>query len=438
MATTEVIINDAYIPLLDDRSKYLHLYGGGGTGKSIFAAQKVILRAFHEPNTRMLVVRKVKEDLRESVFSNIKNRIIEMGLFGEFEIHEQYKRFKHIGGGELICIGLNDPERIKSFDNPTGSWCEEATELTEEDFDQIDLRIKDGRGSYVQNMLTYNPIDKRHWIKYRFHDPPDEQKKKDGIRIFKTVHEHNHYLTDDYMQRLEMKKHSSPNMYRIMRLGEWGVPEVKRPYAYNFNMEKHVRKIEPHPLVPIRFAFDFNLDPFVCTVSQQWRDKNGYHKWFIAEHVIEQNGSIDAMCRLIATRYTKKQLATAFFTGDSSERKRSIVLDGKSSAWDLLNSYFRIGSRLELPKRNPSGAQQIEEVNTILYHHPDICFDEGMSLTISELQFTEADEAGNIVKGDRKHFERRSDALDCIRYDLNAWLKDFTENIEKYIALKAA
>jgi phage terminase large subunit len=64
-------INKIYQPLLDIRSRFLILYGGGGSGKSYFACQKIIYRILTEKNHKFLIVRKVQRTLRHSCFYQI-------------------------------------------------------------------------------------------------------------------------------------------------------------------------------------------------------------------------------------------------------------------------------------------------------------------------------------------------------------------------------
>ena len=69
---------------------------------------------------------------------------------------------------EIICLGMNDRERIKSIAEPTSAWIEEATEIEERDSRQINMRLRSGKGGYRQTIYTFNPIDENHWIRKEF------------------------------------------------------------------------------------------------------------------------------------------------------------------------------------------------------------------------------------------------------------------------------
>lgn len=58
--------NDIYFPYLQDYSKKFEIfYGGAGSGKSVFVAQKLIIKACNSKR-RILVIRKTGASLKES------------------------------------------------------------------------------------------------------------------------------------------------------------------------------------------------------------------------------------------------------------------------------------------------------------------------------------------------------------------------------------
>ena len=59
----------------------------------------------------------------------------------------------------LLLKGLDDPERIKSIVGITDCWCEECTELNQEDFDQLTLRVRD-KAPNLQFFCSFNPVSK--------------------------------------------------------------------------------------------------------------------------------------------------------------------------------------------------------------------------------------------------------------------------------------
>ena len=79
-------------------------------------------------------------------------------------------------GNSVIFKGLDDTEKLKSITFPKGEltdiWVEEASEVREEDFNQLDVRLR-GKGTHKQMVLTFNPVSVLHWLKRRFFDRQD-------------------------------------------------------------------------------------------------------------------------------------------------------------------------------------------------------------------------------------------------------------------------
>ena len=417
-------VNDAFYPLLTDERRYEILYGGSGSGKSVFASQKVVIRTVGEEKHRFLCIRKVANTLRSSIYQILIDCITDLGLRSEFEINKTEMRFTHLPtGNEILLCGLDDVERMKSIVGITSIWIEEATELSEADFDQVDLRLRGETSNYKQIILTFNPIDENHWLKKRFFD-----NKPDNCTTLKTTFKDNHFIDDEYRVVLEQKASVSPNLYRIYYLGEWGKEDVKRPYCYNFNLDKHVSSTAIYqPNRPIIFSLDFNVEPFVATCSHQWRDHLGEHKHWFKELVIENNGDVPEMCDLMENTFGKVALANALFTGDAMQRKREITQRDNIDAWRIIDRRFNLGKRLKVPRANPSVRDNRFLLNTLCSFHPDMKLNPEMKLSIFQLQYTEVDEEGDLIKKNRSDLKQRADALDAIRYDCNVFLHDYLD-----------
>ena len=407
----EITLNDVYLPYLENKDRYLILYGSAGSGKSHFAAQKIIFRLTTENGHRFLLVRKVANTLRSSVFQLLIDTIHDFGIFDEFNINKSEMRITHDAtGNEILMGGLDDVEKLKSITGVTGVWIEEATELTSDDFDQIDLRLRGETINYKQILLSFNPIDERHWIKERFFDS-----EVDGCTIVKTTYRDNEFLDEEYKRTLELKSKVNPNYYRIYVLGEWGRGEVGRPFIYNFNKDKHTGKLERVEGVPLRFSIDFNVDPFVCIVGQIWTDNKGHHVRVLDEIVLKNKGVQD-MIEVIKSRYTMADLMTCLWTGDATQKKRSIDtnIGGKNlNAWERISTGLKLGRRMHTPNVNPHVNTTRDLCNYAFALHPDLKVDDNCKLLINEILYTEANDDGGINKKSRAKEEQRADALDC-------------------------
>lgn len=210
--------NEAFLPLFFDESRYLVLCGGGGSGKSIFAGRKVLERCTSEPGHRWLVCRKVARTLRESCFAQLVGQAQECYPRSGLSIMrgEMHLRFRN--GSEILFAGLDDPEKLKSIYDITGIWVEEASELAEGDFNQLDIRLRTDFPYYLQMILSFNPISATHWLKKRFFDTCDPR-----ATTHRSTYRDNRFLPPEAVRTLEAFRDTDPYYYQVYCLGEWGV-----------------------------------------------------------------------------------------------------------------------------------------------------------------------------------------------------------------------
>ena len=210
--------NPSFLPLFFDEHRYLVLCGGGGSGKSIFAGRKVLERVICEKGHRWLVCRKVAKTLRDSCFAQLRGQIAERYPGSGAKVNVSDMRIRFPNGSEIIFAGLDDVEKLKSIYDITGIWVEEASEITEADFNQLDIRLRTDFDQYLQMILTFNPISITHWLKKRFFDQIDER-----ATTHRSTYRDNRFLTEEAVRTLEAFKDTDPYYYQVYCLGEWGV-----------------------------------------------------------------------------------------------------------------------------------------------------------------------------------------------------------------------
>ncbi len=210
--------NPAFLPLFFDEHRYLVLCGGGGSGKSIFAGRKVLERCIYEPGHRWLVCRKVARTLRDSCFAQLRGQLAAHYPGSGAKSNSSDMRITFPNGSEILFAGLDDVEKLKSIYDITGIWVEEASEITEGDFNQLDIRLRTDFPHYLQMILSFNPISITHWLKRRFFDTQDPR-----ATTHRSTYRDNRFLTAEAVRTLEAFKDTDPYYYTVYCLGEWGV-----------------------------------------------------------------------------------------------------------------------------------------------------------------------------------------------------------------------
>ncbi len=222
------VFNDIYLPYLDSTNRYEVIYGGAGSGKSVFMAQKKLFLNMRDKGRNTLVVRKVGKTNRYSTFALFNQIISDWNLYPIFDINKTDMTITNrYNKNQIRFAGLDDVEKLKSITFESGIltdvWIEEASEANVNDFRVLDTRLR-GANKYnipFQINLTFNPVSQLSWLKNTFFDNTNKEFRR-KVSILKTTYLDNKFIDDEYREMLESLKDEDYNFYRVYCLGEWG------------------------------------------------------------------------------------------------------------------------------------------------------------------------------------------------------------------------
>ena len=146
---------EVFEPLLAP-SRYKGLFGGRGSGKSHFCAEKLIDDSLYEKGLRSVCIREVQKSLKDSAKRLIEDKLQEMGL-GE---RHGFKVFKELietpGDGVILFQGMQDhtAESIKSLEGFGRAWVEEAQTMSANSLKLLRPTI---RGENSELWFSWNP-----------------------------------------------------------------------------------------------------------------------------------------------------------------------------------------------------------------------------------------------------------------------------------------
>ena len=183
--------------------------------------RKLVFKAIVIPDRKIVIIRKRTPSLRLTCWDLILKLISEYHFGDTCRINHTELKISFENGSEMLFIPVvstsGEPgERLKSLTDVTDLWIEEATELSEAEWNQIKLRVRGKlKQSYRQRILTFNPFDVNHWIHRVFFEG--------------NVGEHqcytwrdNQYADPESIQDIEGFKDTDPYFYSVSSLGEWG------------------------------------------------------------------------------------------------------------------------------------------------------------------------------------------------------------------------
>lgn len=151
---------------------YTHfdLSGGRGSTKSSFISIEVILLLKRNPNVNALIMRKVANTLRTSVFAQYKWAISVLGLDEEFVSHTSPLEIIYKPTGQkILFFGADDAGKLKSIKLPFGyigiTHFEEKDQFLGRAEIRTILQSTMRGGDLFWNFESYNPpISRSNWV----------------------------------------------------------------------------------------------------------------------------------------------------------------------------------------------------------------------------------------------------------------------------------
>jgi len=144
------------------------LTGPAGTGKSLACLHKLHLCASKYDGMRGLVVRKTLSSLTGTGLVTYRQRVLHLldgvSFFGGNK--EKPAAYQYPNGSEIVVGGMDKASKIMSTDYDM-IYVQEATELSEDDWESLTTRLRYGVMSYQQLIADCNPDKPTHWLKQR-------------------------------------------------------------------------------------------------------------------------------------------------------------------------------------------------------------------------------------------------------------------------------
>ena len=233
--------NDTFEPVFHTKHRYIDVWGGRGRGGSHFGADYFLMRLTHQSYFRGYFVRQTLNDIKDSLFRDIKDRIEENKTLRieDFKINESNYSLVYIPtGNSIISKGFAGEKKrtakMKSLAGATHVLIEEADEIDEAGFDQLDLTLRTIKAERVQIIRIFNPPSKAHWLwrDYNLHEEKVNINGKDEIyfraapkttsdvlSVFSTYHDNIENLQPSTVRKLETFKDTDTEYYCNQVLG---------------------------------------------------------------------------------------------------------------------------------------------------------------------------------------------------------------------------
>lgn len=336
---------EPYRPYIDAPQATQIFIGTAGSGKSIFLYKRTIAFCLVKKYFRLIITRKVKDTIRDSIFLGLKDIINEWGIADRFRIleHEMDIYCKQ-NGNMILSFGGDDPAKLKSIKDPSHVLYEEFAESEYSDYAELQRRLRTIKVKQTQFWAALNP-EAKFWGRHYFFAESERDEiplgevpaKTTDTLILKTSYLQNPYIDHvAYHQKNVELSYEDENALIVYDKGNWGTIRTGAEFYPQFKETIHVGKF---PFVEglrpvVHLTYDFNVVPYMTLLCIQWIEEAEVIRIRVfAEYCLKNPfNSATAVTQAFIDDY-EKHFNTVFYYGDASGNRR-IAGKGEETNYD--------------------------------------------------------------------------------------------------------
>ena len=279
------LVNNVYKPLFTEKPRYFILMGGRGAGRSTVASQYANAKLASSEYFRCAIMRYILGDIRNSIYREILDRADENGIRDSLDVNDSVMHIQY-GHNTINAVGFKrssgeQKAKLKSLANYNTVIIEEADEIPEQDFMQLDDSLRTLKGG-ITIILLLNCPPKSHWIIQRwfnlkdsgvkdFYIPELKPEIKDTVFIRTSYKDNEKNLDLQSIANYEGYQKSKPDHYYNMIVGL--VPEVTRGKVFS---DWQVIDKVPHEARLISYGLDFGYSNDPAAIVAIYYLNGGY------------------------------------------------------------------------------------------------------------------------------------------------------------------
>jgi PBSX family phage terminase large subunit len=389
-------------------------YGTRQSAKSHNIARKLIYHSFKPGQFNVIHSRKVYSDIEGSTFTLLTN-LIYKHFKNDFIIRKNHFEIinKHTGNW-FRGLGMDKAEKGKGVEGANIAWLNEANQFTREDVDYIDTTLRGESGVKISLIMDWNPESINHWLKKEVDDNID----KPDCLFHKSTFWDNYTIDRDALHErlLRIKGHGieGERRYKVWALGDWGIEDIDRTFAYAFDAGKHVVKgpIQVVPQYDLYLSFDFNVTN-TCGVYQFLKNAPGQKYYAVISKIKTYRiGDLRVLCETIKAEYPK---ARFIINGDASGQNKSAFTSDNISAYTAIKAHLQLNDyQIQVAPSNPSHIQS-RVITNMVFQMCKVQISDENDLTIEDLKQAQVDRNGSLDQWKTKN-PNLSHSLDEFRY----------------------
>ena len=348
--------------VFSERAGELVLCGPAGTGKSRAVLEKIHAMCLRNPGMRALIVRKTLVSLTATGMVTWKEKVAAEGLqhgvltwFGGNRVVPA--QFNYSNGSTVVVGGMDNPMKVMSSEYDL-IYVQEATEITESDWEALTTRLRNGKVSFQQLIADCNPDKPTHWLKARA--------DKGQTLMLNSRHQDNPTLYnadgtrtpngEQYLAKLEAL--TGVRKERLFH-GRWSAADglVYDEYEPSLHL---VDRFDIPKEWPRYWSIDFGFtNPFVC----QWWAEDPDGRLFMYREVYTTQRTVDQHAATIAKQVLdrpEKRLGSPWSGTWKEPRPRAVICDHDAEGRAVLEKELGITTR-NADKKVIEGIQSMQK-----------------------------------------------------------------------------
>ena len=389
------------------------LKGGRGSTKSSAISVEIILGIEKDVNANAVVLRKVAETLRESVYEQMLWAIDILGLTDEYHASVKPLRITKIKTGQRIIFkGAEKPKKVKASKFRRGYakfiWFEEVDEFNSMAELRTIIQSLGRGGSGIKIFYSFNPPESNtNWTNLEI----QSQKVRDDVFIHHSDYRSvpKEWLGELFIQEAEHLRKTNESKWRHEYLGD--VTGTGAEVFKNIT----IRRITDEEIA----AFDkvhHGLDHGYAGDPMHYT-KNHYDKTRLKLYIFGEVHQVGLSNRRAVEAIQKLNLDNDFVTADSAEPRTNSEFEG-------------LGLRIKKAKKGPGsiehGIKWLQDLEEIIID-PYRCPNTKREFTTYEV---ERDSNGNL-KG--SYPDKNNHSIDATRYSLEDEMAKRVAKVRKKI-----
>jgi len=250
--------------------------GGSRSGKTFNILIYWIYKLLQENNKVLSIVRKTSPAMRASVLRDLKEVLEIFGLYKDEDWHKG-ERYYQLGTNIINWFSVDEPQKLRGSKRDY-LYCNEANELSIEDWNQLIFRTSD------KVILDLNPSELSCWVY--------DLAEREDCYYFKSTWRDNPFVDENIIKELESLKDKDPNLYRIYNLGEKGIATT-----LVFNQFNEIQLIPPDAKL-LGYGADFGYNDPATLIAVYHNGDSLFYKELIFGRSMTTTDFIEKMNQL--------------------------------------------------------------------------------------------------------------------------------------------